>query len=312
LNAVLGRGAAAQAREGFEDLIKNGLDPLVTKYDESAKAALRLAEANARMEKSVGGIKNAAVEYFADYVEAYDRFKKSAEETPFGDGGSLSGVGTGLGVLSAAVKNTWIGKLLDRLMPEAPISDITPPQPTPPPMPEGPSAAEIAKRESIGGRFLQADYDAAMKTWAAATEKESLITEQKRLQKMLGQDYANISSDALQDAARVNAIITAELDKRNKDEQKAADERERLEERLAKIRENTERRFADVRERFAEAVGGIQVSMPRLTGLESVGGMLGGMGGAAHARAERELRIEQIQNDMREELRKIRETVENS
>jgi hypothetical protein len=91
---------------------------------------------------------------------------------------------------------------------------------------------------------------------------------------------------------------------------KAVEAQDKKDRAIAALNARADEQRSDVRTGAMRAIDGLGVDLPRLSGIEALGGIMGGTGGYAYSAAERDRKRLEIETEARDHLKKIDENTD--
>jgi hypothetical protein len=297
LNTVLGRLSSVDVKDALGKLATDGIDAIGKSAEKAASNVSKLAEQQNRLQTASAGTKEVATGLLASFFERAEMVNK---------GMGLS-KGNLIGLIMANLPVTQIIQGIGAVKSGTSPADGNVNQVGNPVAITGISPEEQAARKK---KFLEDDYNKALRDVEqrnALRDKYFADRDAKNYESVIsGTDLSTLkgiqadqkgrvegwlgSADGLEKELSILKMVTAEIEKQ---ETAAKDKANRN----AGIVRDGESRRQDIIERGRSAVDDIRVNMPRLSGIESLGAVLGGTGGAARSQAERQVKILEIHTD---------------
>ncbi len=296
LNDVLGRNSASEARDAFQDLARNGLDPLLEKYKDLEEANRRLAKAQGDFSSAGGAMRNMGRRIAGSIVSAPDRFLAWMDRDVFGDGPAAA-----------------TGKTDDQIETERQAAVQ--------------ASIAAAKKKETDERRQKAQEDAAKRRqgvldafFGSEGEEQFRKSIQAEMEGMSNNDMTTSVSQiykALADNADMFSLkqisdmifrykeLVKELERRFQRDATMDDKKAALNTRM-------EQEVSGELKRRQRDMDAITVGTPRLTGIEALGGVMGGTGNYARSMAEAQQKAADIAKNSNEKLAAIKTNTEKA
>jgi len=303
LNTVLGRLSSVDVKDALGRLATEGIDKRGESAAKAAEATARLANAQDRLDKAKAGFQEKSTGALASFFERAETINKGIG---LGEGNlaglllSFSGLGSiaeGIGKMRGGAGKIDVTSAAARSTVD--ITGISP------------DAKEAAAKQK---EVIDAQIDAAKSLkeydWqnrfksemAGMTDDQLNAGIQAKRNFLNMENRMNFSKEDYNREFGWMQAMQAEVDRRATDR---TEKEKRRADIIARGAENIEQIQAGGR----SAIDGITVPLPRLSGIESLGAVLGGTGGAARSAAERQIKVLEVTNDT---LKKIQESTKET
>lgn len=288
LNEVLGRMAASDAMDVSKIIeAAGGWDKYAASLQKTADATTRLAAAQDRVDVFWQGLKENATIALDVVVQslqnAWERIKS----------GNFFGISD--------------QEILGQLIKNSPGNPNALSSPSSSPASDGPNAEGRAAIEKMREQYEDKTYfDAELARMRAANPMDT-FNERKQAQR----DYEKMlttsdNPEFVKKFERYLDLLNKVVEENDKAAQKLFEDTIQKNARLVDVNNRRDQDIASVRATYDQAVSNIRVDLPRLSGIESMGAILGGTGGYANAMVQRQQKMIEIQEKLDASLAEIK------
>lgn len=297
LNDVLGRDAASEARDAFQDLAKNGLEPVIEKYKDLEEANRRLAKAHDDMASAGGWRRNLGKRIAGSVVSAPDRFLGWMDEKVFGDSPQESAGGKTDAQLEA-----------DRAAAVA-ASIAASKKKAEDDRRERDRIAAAKRREDVLGSFFGAESEDQFRKGFQADMAGRTSND---LQASVGEIYRALADNADKFSLKEISDMIFRYKELVKELEKRFSRDAALDDKRTALSAGMDQAITNERKRRQNALDAITVGTPRLSGIEAMGGVLGATGGYAQSIAAAMQKAADITRQSDQKLAEIRANTEKA